>query len=226
MCNFVFASSKPWNKKLFFSLEKKRSSNWHYVSTPNKLNMLLKKNINPRYLFFLHWNWKVPSKIYEKYECICFHMTDLPYGRGGSPLQNLILAKKKKTVVSAFKMIEGMDEGPVYVKKKLSLDGKAEHIYKKAGQISCEIINWIIKKKPAPKPQSGKAICFKRRRPEQSALPKNTNISNFHDFIRMLDAPTYPKAFINYGNFKLEFESSKLEKKVISAKVKIKKINK
>lgn len=222
MENFIVASSKPWNKKIVESYFKIKKFNYHYASTPDKLNLKLKKITKLRYIFFLHWNWIVPTKIYKKYECVCFHMTDLPYGRGGSPLQNLILNKKKKTVVCAFKMTESIDAGPVYVKKPLALDGKAEDIYKRTGQISCEIINWIIKKKPVPKSQSGKAIIFKRRRHEQSILPKNTNISDVHDFIRMLDAPTYPKAFINYGDLKFEFEDSKLENKVISAKVIIK----
>jgi len=223
MVQFIVASSKPWNKKIIQFYFKRKQFDYYYVSTPEKLNLKLKEISNLRYIFFLHWNWIVPSEINRKYECVCFHMTDLPYGRGGSPLQNLILNKKKKTMVSAFKMTGGIDTGPIYVKKPLLLDGKAEEIYKRTAEISCEIIHWIIKKKPAPKPQSGKAICFKRRRPEQSALPKTTSISNVHDFIRMLDAPTYPKAFINYGNLKLEFENSKLENKFISAKVKIKK---
>ena len=30
------------------------------------------------------------QEIHENYKCIIFHMTDLPFGRGGSPLQNLI----------------------------------------------------------------------------------------------------------------------------------------
>ncbi len=223
MKQFIVASSKPWNKKIIQFYFKRKKFDYYYVSTPDALNLKLKKITKLSHIFFLHWNWIVPPEINRKYECVCFHMTDLPYGRGGSPLQNLILNKKKKTMVSAFKMTEGIDTGPIYVKKPLSLDGTAKDIYKRVGEISCEIINWIIKKKPVPKPQSGKAISFKRRRPEQSILLKSTNLSDIHDFIRMLDAPTYPKAFINYGNLKFEFENSKLENGVISAKVKIKK---
>lgn len=222
MTKFIIASSKPWNKKIIQSYFKKKKFDYSYVSTPGKLDIKLKKITNLRYIFFLHWNWIVPSEINRKYECVCFHMTDLPYGRGGSPLQNLILNGKKETVISAFKMTEGIDAGPIYAKKPLSLNGKAGDIYKRASDISCEIINWMIKKKPVPKSQSGKVIRFKRRKPEQSMLPKNTNLSNIHDFIRMLDAPTYPKAFINYGNFRLEFDYAKLKDKKISAKVKIK----
>lgn len=223
MKTLIIVSSKSWHKKNFDSLVKNSRHDWYYVSTREELNFLLKKNKSPRYLFFLHWNWKVPAKIYKKYECICFHMTDLPYGRGGSPLQNLILDGKKKTMVSAFRMLEGMDEGPVYKKKLISLSGRAIDIYKRAGKISYEIINWIVKKEPIPNPQLDKATYFVRRKPEQSLLPKNTNLSNIHDFIRMLDAPTYPYAFIKYGNFRLEFNKSRLNDKIIEANVKIKK---
>jgi len=38
--------------------------------------------------------WIILKEIFENYEIILFHMTDLPYGRGGSPLQNLIVRGK------------------------------------------------------------------------------------------------------------------------------------
>ena len=49
----------------------------------------------PKYIFFPHWSKKVDTKIVNNYECVCFHETDLPYGRGGSPIQNLILRNQK-----------------------------------------------------------------------------------------------------------------------------------
>ena len=75
--------------------------------------------VEPRYIFFPHWSWKIPKEIYEHYECVAFHMTDLPYGRGGSPLQNLIVREKYYTQISAFRVTEGMDEGPIYLKHPL-----------------------------------------------------------------------------------------------------------
>jgi methionyl-tRNA formyltransferase len=53
----------------------------------------------------------------------------LPYGRGGSPLQNLIDLGHKDTFVSALKMTEELDAGAIYLKKPLSLEGLAEEIY-------------------------------------------------------------------------------------------------
>lgn len=70
-------------------------------------------------------------------------MTDVPYGRGGSPLQNLILAGHADTQLTALKMVEEMDAGPVYAKRPLSLEGKAQDIYEKAGELSFSLNVWI-----------------------------------------------------------------------------------
>ena len=63
----------------------------------------------------------IPKKIYSNYDCIVFHMTDLPYGRGGSPLQNLIVRGHKETKISALNVQSGLDTGDIYLKKKLIL---------------------------------------------------------------------------------------------------------
>jgi methionyl-tRNA formyltransferase len=68
----------------------------------------------PRYVFFAHWSWKIPRAVYEAHECVIFHMTDVPFGRGGSPLQNLISRGIYETKLSALRCVEEMDAGPVY----------------------------------------------------------------------------------------------------------------
>ena len=50
----------------------------------------------------------------KRYDCVIFHMTDLPYGRGGSPLQNLIIRGYKKTNVVSNKCVGEVDAGPIY----------------------------------------------------------------------------------------------------------------
>ena len=65
-------------------------------------------------------------------------MTDVPYGRGGSPLQNLILAGHTETKLTALRMVNEMDGGPVYVKMPLKLEGAAQEIYIKAGELSIQ----------------------------------------------------------------------------------------
>ncbi len=165
----------------------------------------------PRYVFFLHWSLRVPEAWLEQHECVCFHMTDVPYGRGGSPLQNLIQRGHRETKLTALRMVNEMDAGPVYAKETLSLEGNAEEIYLRAGRLSAEIIARMIRGHPEPEPQAGNPLIFKRRKPEQSALPPDLpDLGALHDFIRMLDAEGYPKAFLEHGGFRLEFSRAAL----------------
>ena len=120
-------------------------------------------------------------------------------------------------------MIKKLDAGPIYLKKSMTLDGRAEEIYERAGNICWQIINWIIKYRPNPEPQKNKPTYFNRRKPEQSLLPRKGKLSEINDFIRMLDAPTYPLAFIDYGDFKLELSYPKLVDNMVEARIVIKK---
>ena len=67
------------------------------------------------------------------------------------------------------------------------------------------MIEFIINKEPIPKKQVGKVVNFKRRNQNQSRIPnKIDNFSDLYDHIRMLDAETYPNAFIDTDNFRFE----------------------
>lgn len=216
---YIIASSKNWHKTEFDALAKDNPDRWLWAATPEELLDSLEKSLGCRYIFFLHWNWHVPKKIWAEYECVCFHMTDVPYGRGGSPLQNLIVAGCKTTKVSALRMVEEMDAGPVYAKREMSLDGRAEEIYIRAGKLSFEMIRWIIESSPVPEPQQGKVVRFMRRKPAESQMPLSGPLEVVHDHIRMLDAPSYPKAFIEYGGFRLEFSNAQLRASELVAQV-------
>lgn len=222
--NYIVASSKSWHRKAFENICKHESGRWSYVESNDELARIV-DDLNPRYIFFLHWNWVVPETIWSSYECVCFHMTDVPYGRGGSPLQNLILDGQSETKVTALKMIAEMDAGPVYAKRTMPLSGRAEDIYIRAGDLCWEMIRWMIVEEPIPNPQQGEVTKFIRRKPEQSVLPDKCDLAGLYDHVRMLDAPTYPLAFINYGEFRLEFTHAELKDDKLLAQVTIKKHN-
>lgn len=215
---FIVASCKSWNRERFEQVRRDSLGQWAYVATRKELSEVA-VTMRPRYIFFLHWNWLVPRKIFEQHECVCFHMTDVPYGRGGSPLQNLIVAELRETKVTALRMVGEIDAGPVYAKRSMSLEGRAEDIYMRASELSWEMIDWIIETEPVPIPQQGEVTSFSRRTPEQSTLPKKGELAQVYDHIRMLDAPTYPPAFIEHGDFRIEFSSAELDGEKIHAQV-------
>lgn len=216
----IFASCKPWHRSSFDELNSEGEMDWKWVSTPKELIQTLQEG-EPRYIFFLHWNWLVPTEIFSRHECVCFHMTDVPYGRGGSPLQNLIKAGKTTTKLTALRMVEEMDAGPVYAKREMPLYGKAQDIYLRAGKLSIEIVRWMIKTQPTPVPQQGEATIFKRRKPEESELPESGTLASIYDHIRMLDAESYPLAYIKHGNLRITFSDASLNNGELQAKVTI-----
>ncbi len=213
MNTYILATEKEWHFQLFTKLKKKfNQDKWYLVSSREELNRNNLKDLNTKYIFFPHWSYIIPKDVFQQFECIVFHMTDLPYGRGGSPLQNLILKGHKETKLSAIKVEEGIDTGPVYLKKDLSLSGAAWEIFERVSELIEEMIIEIINNDISPTPQFGEPVIFKRRKPNESKLPRAENISELYDFIRMLDAPGYPHAFIEHDDFKIEFTEVQLNK--------------
>jgi len=207
----IIATVKSWNiqnaQKFKDSFKDKHDV---VILTSNK--ELKKENVdklNPDWIFFPHWSWLIPSEIYKNYTCVVFHITDLPFGRGGTPLQNLILRKIYKTKISAVKVTEEIDAGPIYVKEDFDISlGSAEEIFIRASNIIFfRMIPLIITKNPQPKEQQGEIKTFKRRRPQESDLrfADIHCLDDFYDFIRMLDGEGYPKASMKFGKFKIKF---------------------
>ena len=215
---YLVAAVGEWNRKLFQSNTKSDKAKWDYVSSPEELKNYLSEN-NPNYIFFPHWRWIVPPEVVNKYNCVCFHMTDLPFGRGGSPLQNLIIRGYKETVLTAVKMDEGLDTGPIYFKEPLNLDGTAQEIYIRATELIWPLIRKILDEKPIPEPQVGESVVFKRRLPVESELPDLDSLEKIYDFIRMLDAPGYPHVFLEIGMYKINFTKASLSNAELTAKV-------
>ncbi|EOG1393920.1 methionyl-tRNA formyltransferase [Vibrio mimicus] len=209
--NYLVATIKPWNIEQFYRVKDTLPGNWHLVTDHSELTIELLELLNPRYIFFPHWSWIVPREILKRWECVCFHMADVPYGRGGSPLQNLIVRGHKETKLSALRMIHELDAGPVYKKMPLSLDGTAQDIFYRMAPLILDLAREIVINEPEPQEQKGEVTVFKRRTPEQSILPGEGQISNLYDHIRMLDAETYPIAFLLHGEFRLEFSQAEVD---------------
>lgn len=222
--NFIVAGQHKWCKLVFEQKIKTNPGNWFFISDKKEMTSDFLKIIKPEFIFFLHWSHLVPEDILRTYQCIGFHMTDLPFGRGGSPLQNLILRGIKKTMITAFKLTEKFDEGPFFFKRELILQGNAEEIFLSASEIEADMIHDFLTQKPQLQQQTGKSEYFKRRTPADSALKlDNLSLREFFDQIRMLDAEDYPKAFFIYNGFKFEFRRSAIYTDHIEADVKISK---
>lgn len=212
------------NSKNWFKLNDKFNQNKFQIKTLNDKALLSRANIkkfNPDYIFFIHWNWIVTKEIYDNYNCILFHTGPLPFGRGGSPIQNLILRGFESSPVCALKMIKELDAGPIYVKKKISLKGKLSSIFKRLNHAINNMIYLIITTQMSPVEQRGTPFYFTRLGLEDNRLPLNIDLKQFYDRVRMLDSEDYPKAYIEYGNLKLEFSEANFTGEILNLKCKV-----
>jgi methionyl-tRNA formyltransferase len=222
----LVAGSRPWNRDAFEWLRSEVPGRWDYIGRRGDLTQDAVAAFDPDWIFFLHWSWIVPASIHAHYRCVVFHMTDVPYGRGGSPLQNLILRGHRRTRLSALRMTDEVDAGPVYMKADLSLEGTAQEIYIRACDLSARMAARIIREAPEPVPQQGSVEKFERRTPEQSRVPPDLTPQSAYDFIRMLDADGYPRAFLEHQGMRYVFSRASLEGGTLTAHVEVTQLEK
>ncbi len=217
--NYIVAASRPWYAGITERLSKKHPGSFFLATTPDELLQLDLAALSPQYIFVPHWSWIIPESVWKNYDTVIFHMTDLPFGRGGSPLQNLIDQGVKNTMISALKCEKALDAGAIYLKAPLSLEGTAEEIFSRSVPIIEEMILQICTLSPKPVEQIGEPVYFQRRKPENSNLIAVNSLEKAYDYIRMLDAPGYPPAFIEHGAFRIEFSQATLNDNQLTANV-------
>lgn len=213
----VIASSKKW-----FKLEQEIKENNEVTFIENKDQLTFKKlaNISPDFIFFPHWNWVVPEPVFKRFRCVLFHTAPLPYGRGGSPIQNLIIRGFKEAPVCALKMGSELDAGDIYAHYNISLKGSLTKIFERMNIVVNNLINQIMSEIPEPKKQNGKIFEFQRLSENDNVIQKDFSIEKIYDYIRMLQHEEYPNPFIIFGDLKIEFSSvEKTDGKLICSSI-------
>jgi methionyl-tRNA formyltransferase len=208
---YLFCAYRDWSIKLYEKFSKKHD-NFVLLNSPKRLTYSFVKKLDPEFIFFPDWSWIIPKKITSNYKCVCFHESDLPKFRGGSPLQNQIIRGITKTKSTAFFMSDGIDEGDIILQQSLSLSGSIDKIFSRMIENDYKMIEKIISGNYKLTKQKGKSSIFKRRKPEDSELNSSSHsLDYFYNFIRMLDDP-YPNAFIRLGTKKLFLKNPQFKK--------------
>jgi methionyl-tRNA formyltransferase len=222
---FILASKSDYCSNWLFEQLKTTNNNWVFISEKNDLVVENLDKITPKKIFFLHWSFIVPKDVYNKYECVNFHTGNLPYGKGGSPIQNQIIDGITQSKINALKMSDdGLDAGPIYCSENITLQGNLYDIWNMMSKVTLKMILNIIDNNIQPIPQE-KIQCdvYKRRKDNKIPFENTCELEKIYDFIRMLDEETYPNPFINIGNYKLSFSRASYNGKKILADVVIEK---
>ena len=211
------------NKILEDVLRKNRVINKNSEIIRNRKELTYKKvhRINPDYIMFPHWSFIVPEDIFQNYKCICFHSAPLPFGRGGSPIQNMMIKGFQETEVCSLLMEKELDVGPVYLRTKVKLSGTLDEILVRIYNAIAKQIKVFKSKELSPKKQEGMPHQFKRLTIKDNFINFDKDLNGIFDQIRMLDSSLYPNPFAQSGNFMMDFSKAELKNGYINANVKI-----
>jgi methionyl-tRNA formyltransferase len=153
------------------------------------------------------------EKIFSKLELnkhnLVVHESDLPKGKGWSPLTWQILEGAEKIIISLIEAVESVDAGPIYEQLSIDFDGTEliDELREKQGKKTIQLILNFVKKFPnnITKNQRGDSTFYKKRKPEDSKLDIEKSLSSQFNLLRVCDNERYPAYFeINEKKYTLK----------------------
>jgi methionyl-tRNA formyltransferase len=134
---------------------------------------------------------------------IVVHASDLPKGRGFSPLQWQILEGKKRIPLTLFEAVKELDAGPYYIKDFLMLDGSElyDELKKKLGDKVIRMCLAYISKYDSliPVRQKGRPTFYPRRTKKDDRLDIHKSIADQFNRLRIANNRIFPAYFIHKG---------------------------
>ncbi|MBW8015827.1 MAG: methionyl-tRNA formyltransferase [Planctomycetes bacterium] len=142
------------------------------------------------------------------------HESDLPSGKGWAPLFWQVIEGKNKIPVVLFEAGSGVDDGDIFIKDHIELEGHELHdgIRKKQGLKTIEMCKYFIKnyENMSATPQNGHESKYAKRTAKDSELDVNKSLSDQFDLLRTVNNDDFP-AFFNHGKHKYILKIFKAE---------------
>jgi methionyl-tRNA formyltransferase len=132
---------------------------------------------------------------------IVVHASELPKGRGMSPLTWQILEGRNQIPLTLFEAVEAIDAGPVYLRDHINLRGTEllPEIHLILGQKILEMCVDFATKWPnilsSKVPQTGDPTYYRRRSSLDSRLDASKSIAEQFNLFRVADNEKYPAYF-------------------------------
>jgi methionyl-tRNA formyltransferase len=157
--------------------------------------------LGPSAIFHYGWSWRVPEELLALCPNMTLHPGKLPKDRGGSPLQNQIRNGETWSYANVMELSKGLDEGPVYARRKFSLEGQIDEVWSRMTAVGCALTREFLRKiasdNAVPTPQADEPpTLYKRVRPADAVLrPEEQTARKMYDIIRA-HAETDPNTYV------------------------------
>jgi len=155
-------------------------------------------------LFILSYHKIIEKEHLKAKHNIVIHASDLPQGKGWAPMFWQVLEGKSEIVFSMFEASEKTDDGNIYMKKKLSLDGTElnQELRKKQADFIIEMCKEFITnytKYSSPVKQTGEESFYPKRSAKDSELDMDKSLNEQFNLLRIVDNEEYPAFFYKNG---------------------------
>jgi methionyl-tRNA formyltransferase len=142
---------------------------------------------------------------------LVMHESDLPKGKGWSPLTWQIIEGKNEIPVTLIEATEQVDAGDIYGQEIIVLKGTelVDELREKQGEATIKLLLNFIENYPnnERKKQEGEESFYPRRKPEHSQLDINKSIAEQFNLLRVCDNERYPACFeLNGEKFIIKIE--------------------
>ena len=200
---------RDWALKIYDALSKDAENLYLIIRTKEQFKDSIVEDFQPELVLFYGWSWKVSANVVAKYNCLMLHPSPSPLYRGGSPIQNQIIAGETMSAVTIFLMDAGLDTGGIVAQEQLSLEGNVKDIFERIVEIGCNLSQQIIKSGFHVRQQDhSRATSYPRLEEKASEITRqeleNASAEYLYNKVRMLTDP-YPNAFIKTSDGKKLF---------------------
>jgi UDP-2,4-diacetamido-2,4,6-trideoxy-beta-L-altropyranose hydrolase len=200
----VATSEHGWLRGSVDSLCEKLRKEGHLVLLVYKA-----EDIHPSDVLFLlsFWNLISSDILNQNIHNLVVHESDLPNGKGWSPLTWQVIDGKNEIPIVLFEAVEKIDAGPIYLRSDIRLDegDLIDEIHEKQAEKTYDLCEAFIDSYPQligeGEIQKGEETFYSRRTPDDSEIDPEKSIASQFDLLRTVDNMLYP-AFFHYRNHK------------------------
>lgn len=154
----------------------------------------------PDVAFYLSCTKIVPKEsLAAAQESLVAHASDLPKGRGFSPVVWQILEGRREIPIRLIRAEEAVDSGDILLSESIAFEGHElnDEIRDRLGRQILAMCLFYLQADtpPAGTPQSVEPTWYPRRHPDDSRLDPQRSIAEQFDLLRVVDNVRYPAFF-------------------------------
>lgn len=158
-------------------------------------------------LFLISCSEIIPETLLQRFKHrLVVHASDLPDGRGWSPLVWQVLDGRQDITVSLLEAVEPVDTGPIWKKHVIRIEPHelADEINHKLFDAELALMDFALDHaetiQPQPQDLSTSGHYFRKRTPSDSQLDPDKTLREQFDLLRICDPQRYPATLTLHGH--------------------------